>query len=191
MFRLDVHARKGLLALAASAACVLPGLPAYAADAAASAPAVKPPAKSAPKAPAKAADDKPREGTLGKGTSTGAVLTREQLRQCMAEQDRLKREGDELLQTQLSMGKTRAEIDRLGAEIDTEKATVDRSSQAAVEAYNERLRTRAKMIDDYQAAAPPFNTRVDKLAADRQAYTRDCGDRRYFEDDYDAIKAGQ
>jgi hypothetical protein len=40
-------------------------------------------------------------------------------------------------------------------------------------------------------AAPAFNDRVDKLDAAKQSFAKDCADRRYREDDYDAIKAGK
>jgi hypothetical protein len=180
MRRLDFAVCNRLSLLAVSAACLFGAPPASAADA-----TTPPPAK----ASAKAASAAPREGGLGKGT--GPLLTKEQLRQCLAEQDRMKQEGDDLVQTQVALAKTRSDIERLGTELDAEKATVDRSSQVAVEAYNERLRARGKMIEDYKTAAPAFNVRVDKLTADRQAYAKDCADRRFFEEDYDAIKAGQ
>jgi hypothetical protein len=181
MSRLDLRLRTFLFALVVSAAGVAP---AAGADTATS-----PSAKTPAKAPAKAASAPPREGSLGKGT--GALLTKDQLKQCMAEQDRMKQEGDDLVQTQAALAKTRSDIERLGSELDAEKATVDRSNQVAVDAYNERLRSRAKMIEDYKIAAPQFNQRVDKLSADRQGYAKDCADRRYLEEDYDAIKAGQ
>jgi len=181
MSRPDRPLRSLLLALVVSAAGVAP---AAGADT-----ATLPPAKSTVKAAAKAASAPPREGSLGKGT--GTVLTKEQLKQCMAEKDRIKLEGDDLVQTQAALAKTRSDIERLGPELDAEKDTIDRSSQPAVDAYNERLRARAKMIEDYRSAAPQYNQRVDKLSADRQGYAKDCADRRYLEEDFDAIKAGQ
>ena len=186
MSRLDLLVRHGPLALAVSAACLLGMRPALAADAAAPS-TTKTPAK----APAKAADGKAREGSLGRGTSTGALLTREQLRQCMAEQDRLKQEGADALQTQRSLDQERSEIDRLGTEIKADLPGLDRTSQAAVDAFNARVLEREKRVDAYQAATPLFNERVDKLDADKQSFTKDCGDRRYREDDLAAIKAGK
>ena len=109
----------------------------------------------------------------------------------MGEQERQRQEGADTLQAQRALEKDRAEIDRLGIELDAEKAALDRTSQTAVDAYNERARARGKAIDDYKAMAPQFNARVDKLDAAKEAYKKDCADRRYFEDDYDAIKAGK
>jgi hypothetical protein len=134
---------------------------------------------------------KPREGSLGKGGGTGAVLTREQLRQCLVEQDRLKQEGADLLQTQRTLDKERAEIDRLGVELKAEMDTLDRTSQAALDAFNGRVREREARVDAYRAASPPFNERVDKLESDKGAFAKGCADRRYREDDFDAIKGGK
>lgn len=176
MTRLESLALHRGLALAAAVAFTLAGPFARAADAPA-------------KAPAKPAAAKPREGSLGKGS--GPLLTREQLRQCMAEQERVKQEGSAAAEAQAALAKERSEIDRLGAELDADRATLDRTSPAAVDGFNERARARDKRVADYLAATPLFNERVDKLDADKEAYRKACADRRYFEDDFDAIKAGK
>lgn len=149
-------------------------------------PTAKPAAKPAAKSP-----EPRREGSLGKGTSPLPILTKEQLRQCMTEQERIRKENVELAEVQAQMDKDRAEIDRLGKEIETEKPKVDASDESAVNAFNERVRQRSRMIEDFKTAAPLFNQRVDKLGADRQAYTANCADRRFFEDDLAEIKAGK
>lgn len=140
---------------------------------------------------AKPTEAAPREGAFGKGTSTLPILTKDQLRQCVAEQDRMKKEGNDLAQAQAKMEKDRAEIERLGAELEADKAKVDTTDEAAVNAYNDRARQRTKMIEEFKGGAPAFNARVDKLVVDRQAYAAACADRRFFEEDYEAIKAGK
>ena len=140
---------------------------------------------------AKAVGAAPREGSLGKGTSTLPTLTREELRQCLAEQDRIKKEGAELAQAQANMDKERADIERLGTELQADKAKVDTTDEAAVAAYNDRARQRTQRVEEFKAGAVRFNERVDKLVVDRQSYAAKCADRRFFEDDYEAIKAGQ
>lgn len=156
-----------------------------------------PPAKggstttTSPKPAAKATESQPREGAFGKGTSSLPILTKDQLRQCMTEQDRIKQEGADLAQQQARIEKDRGEIERMGVELDAAKASVDASDEAAVNAFNERVRQRTKMIETVKASIPAFNARIDKLAVDRKAYAEGCADRRFFEDDYDAIKAGK
>lgn len=147
---------------------------AYAAD---PAPAKgKPPAKAA--TPAAASPKQP-------------VMTREELRACLAEQDRIAKEGAELAQAQARIDKDRADIERTGGELEAEKAKLDLGDEAAVNAYNERLRQRKQRFEDLKAFVPGFNTRVEKLAVDRQAYATACAERRFFEDDLEAIKAGK
>jgi hypothetical protein len=148
-------------------------------------------AKPAASAAAKPATAKPREGSLGKAAGSGALMTMPQLRQCMAEQDRMAKEGADLLRAQGDFATERGEIDRLGAELKTEQASLDRTSQAAVDAYNAKLAERDKRAEAYRAATLAFNQRVEKLDVDKQAFAKECADRRYREEDYDAIKAGK
>lgn len=131
------------------------------------------------------------EGAFGKGSSTLPVLSMDELRQCLSEQDRIKKEGADLAQAQAGMDKERADIESMGTELAADKAKIDASDEAAVNAYNERVRKRTQMIEAFKASAPVFNARVDKLVVDRKAYAEACADRRFFEEDYDAIKAGK
>lgn len=173
-------ARSAFAFLAFAVASGLGSAPARAADAT---PAqAKPPSKPAAKA---------AEGSLGKGTASGPLLTKEQLRQCINEQARQKEEGAALVQAQGDLAKTRAEMDRLGAELNADLATLDRTSEAAVTAYNQKVRDRAKLAEAYQAGGRTFNERVDKFDAAKQAYAKDCADRRYLDEDFDAIQAGK
>lgn len=145
----------------------------------------------AAKPSAKPVDKKPRESSFGSGDGTGALLTMAQLRQCMTEQDRMDKETDGLVDAQRSFAAERSEVDRLGAELKADQATLDRTSQAAVDAYNAKLAERDKRAEAFRAAAGGFNQRVEKLEADKKAFAKDCADRRYREDDYNAIKAGK
>lgn len=147
--------------------------------------AANPPAKPAAKA------SKQREGSLGGGTASGPMLTKDELRQCIAEQDRLKQETSEVSATQSKLKAQRADIDRMSAELDADRPKVDVGNKEAVDAFNARLQAKGKLVADYQAAGTQFNQRVDKLDADDQAFTKNCKDRRYFEDEYDEIKAGK
>lgn len=145
----------------------------------------KPAAKSSAKPGAK------REGSLGGGTASGPVMTKDELRQCIAEQDRLKQETADVVATQKKLAADRAEIDRVSAALDADRPNVDVSNKDAVEAFNARLQAKGKLVADYQAAAPAFNARVDKLDADDKTFTTNCRDRKYFQDEYDEIKAGK
>lgn len=185
MNRFRILARSGLALLAAGL------LSAFAMQAAiAQSGATKPPAKSSAKPSAKPAKQRD-EGSLGGGTATGPFLTKDELRQCLAEQDRLKQETTDVVAAQKKLAVDRAEIDRVSAAIDADRPQVDVSNKEAVDTFNARLQAKAKLVADYQAAAPAFNQRIDKLDADDKAFTTNCRDRKYFEDEYDEIKAGK
>ena len=109
-----MSARNLWLELTLGLGCALVAPAALAAD-------TTPPAKATTKTPAAAADAKPREGGFGKGS--GPLLTREQLRQCLAEQDRLKQETAAVQQLQHTLDSDRSEIDRAEAELKAELAT--------------------------------------------------------------------
>jgi hypothetical protein len=175
------HPVRALL-LALAFACPAFGAAAQSAKPAAAASSVKSTTKTA---------EPRREGALGKGTSTLPPLTMDQLRACLSEQARLKQEASDLVQLQASIEQERGAIERTGAQLDADKATLDASDEAAVNAYNERVRKRTQQIEAFKATAPAFNARVDKITADRKAYADSCADRRFFEEDYEAIKAGK
>jgi len=144
-----------------------------------------------PPAKAAAKPTQPREGSLGNGTSSEPMLTKDELRQCIAEQDRLKAERTEVVAIQQKLAKDRTELERVSAEIDADKPKVDLNNKEAVDAFNARLKAKGKLAADYQAAALAFNDRATKLNADDRTDTKKCKERRYFEVDYDAIKAGK
>jgi hypothetical protein len=60
-----------------------------------------------------------------------------------------------------------------------------------VSAYNERAVARDKRIDEYQQQVDQFNARVDPVRAERDAFSKACENRRYFEDDEIAIRKGK
>lgn len=150
--------------------------------------AAKPASKSAAKPAAKPAK---REGSLGGAGASGPFLSKDELRQCLAEQDRMKQETADVVAAQKKLAADRTEIDRVSAELDAERPKVDVSNKEAVDAYNARLQAKNKLVADYQVAAPAFNQRVDKLDADDKAFAKNCKERRYFQDEYDEIKAGK
>ena len=137
------------------------------------------------------AADKPREASFGKGKASGAFLTREQLRACLARQARLAQQDGELLKDQAALAAAKAEIARSGDELKLQLDALDRTSAEAVNAYNERAAARDKTIDDYEARVPRFNDRVEAGKTEREAFATGCDKRRYFEDDEIAIRKGK
>ena len=68
---------------------------------------------------------------------------------------------------------------------------LDRSNAEAVAAYNEQAKARDDRVDQYQARAGSFNERVEAHKAQREAFSKECGNRRFFEEDEIAIKQGR
>jgi hypothetical protein len=135
--------------------------------------------------------EKPRPASFGKAKADGPLLTRAQLRECLAQQLRVRESSEATLKLQTALDSEKSEIARLGALLADKLAALDRSSADAVQAYNTEALARDKLIDAYNARTPEFNARVDALQAERDAFARDCENRNYDELDEDAIKAGK
>jgi len=137
------------------------------------------------------AADKPKEGSFGGGKATGAFLTRNQLRDCMAQQAKVKQTNAEMLSMQEKLNADKAEIGKTGETLKADLEALDRTNAEAVNAYNERAVARDKKIDEYQQQVDQFNSRVDTVRNEREAFSKACENRRYFEDDEIAIRKGK
>lgn len=138
-----------------------------------------------------AADKPKKQGAFGTGKAVGAYLTRDQLRACLAQHAQTMRRDAALQQEQAALTNAKAEIARSGDVLKLQLEVVDRTQADAVAAYNEQAKARDQQIDDYQARVTAFNTRVDARQTDRDAFAKNCDNRRYFEEDEIAIKKGK
>lgn len=138
-----------------------------------------------------AADKPKKQGAFGTGKAVGAYLTRDQLRACLAQHAQTTRRDAALQQEQAALTNAKAEIARSGDVLKLQLEVVDRTQADAVAAYNEQAKARDQQIDDYQARVTAFNTRVDARQTDRDAFAKNCDNRRYFEEDEIAIKKGK
>ena len=135
------------------------------------------------------AADKP--ASFGKGKATGPLLSRAQLRECLAQQGRLQTLSADAAKLQAGMAADEAEIKRLDAAHKEKFASLDRTSAEAVVAYNAESQQLDKLIDVYNAGTPAFNAKVDALQAERASFAKDCDNRNYDEKDELAIKNGK
>lgn len=159
--------------------------------------------------PAQAGEAVPEKkgNVLGFGTdkSGGKLLTRAELRECLAEQPRLKTAGGEIAREQSELDARKAELLRregdLGARAEAlkgEEAQIDRGSQPAVDAYNRRvgeheegLAQLRRDFEDYNARLPGFNARADAHSAAQERWNAACAKRPYSEADLGAVQRGQ
>ena len=138
-----------------------------------------------------AADKPKKEGSLGTTKATGAYLTKEQLRACLAQQGKVGSDDAELVTEQAAIVAQKEQIGRTGDELKGQLDAVDRTKAEAVTGYNDAVQARDKQIDDYQARVTAFNARVDANHAGHDAFKQDCSNRRYFAEDEIAIKRGK
>ena len=133
------------------------------------------------------AQDKDDILTLGDGPASGKQLTKEQLRQCLQMQPRLKTEGDRATHGRAELDALKGEFDRLEAELQRERAAVDPSDKAAVDAYNAKLAKRKELVAEYNAKLPSANEQAQRYNALQDDWKSDCEDRPYSEADYASI----
>ena len=137
------------------------------------------------------AADKPKEAAFGGGKGSGAFLTKNQLRDCMAQQVKVKQTNADMVAQQEKLNADKAEIAKTGESLKADLEGIDRTSAEAVDAYNERAVARDKKIDEYQQQVDQFNSRVDTVRTEREAFSKACENRRYLEDDEIAIRKGK
>jgi chromosome segregation ATPase len=132
-------------------------------------------------------DDKDEILVLGDGPATGRQLTREQLRQCLQMQPQLKTRGDEATHARAELDALKKDFDRLDAELQAERARVNSSDKAAVDAYNAKLARRKDMVAEYNAKQPAVNEQAQRYNTLQDHWKSGCEDRPYSEADYASI----
>ena len=137
------------------------------------------------------ADPPKKDAAFGTGKASGPLLTREQLRACLAQQAHMKQQEDESRKRQAELVEVKAEIARSGDALKAKLESMDRTNAEAVAAYNAEAAARDKQIDDYEAGVAEFNARVETQQAERDAFAKGCDNRRYFEEDEIAIRKGK
>ncbi len=141
-------------------------------------------------APAIAAD-KPVKKEGGFGAGKGAYLTKEELRVCLNRQTQVKAEEAAMVKEKAEITGVQDELVRSGDELKQRVETLDRTSAEAVNSYNEAQQARDARIDAHQKRVDEFNARVLANQAERSAFGTRCDNRRYFEEDEQAIRKGK
>ena len=123
--------------------------------------------------------------------SKSLLLSREELRACMATKDRMQQQRDEIARLQGELDAEKGELKQSGEQLKEQLAALDRNNLEMVEKHVEANNTREKRIDAYEAKATAFNAKVDALKNDKDAYARNCEKKRFDEADELAIKKGK
>ena len=120
--------------------------------------------------------------------SGGSVLTPAQLRDCLAQKQRLNSQTDDALKDKAAIEAEKAEIARTGASLGEQSATLDKTSAEAVDAHNAKVDERDRLIDSYQAKVTAYNLKAEAVKVTREGYEKTCENRRYDERDLNDVK---
>lgn len=125
------------------------------------------------------------------GAKKTPLLTRDELRACMASHTKRQQERDSLVDAKSKLDAERVDIQTSGQALKDQLAALDRTNAEMVAKYVEANNAREKRIDDFEKASNDFNARVEAATAADAAYKKDCADRRFDEKDELAIKKGK
>lgn len=152
--------------------------------------AADPPAKPAPTKPA-AAKPAPKPAPKAPPSTVGKpiepVMTREELRACMDQKDKLSTASASAQRQQADLGKEKTEILREGDALKADGEALDRSNPAAVDAFNARVTARNQRIDGFEPKVASYNALVAELEGLQTNYRRDCENRKFDEKDEKAL----
>lgn len=137
-----------------------------------------------------------RAGFRGRGLPNGAsykgpVLTRDQLRQCVAEQKAINASETDADRLQNLLAESEANIKSLEAEINARQPLVDRYSQESVDEFNALIDRHQRLVASHNAAIPGVKTKVQQVNAAVERFNMSCADRVYYESDMQAVRAGR
>jgi len=132
-----------------------------------------------------------KSAVLGSGSSDLPVLTRSELRACLAQQDKLTAMQADVMKEQAALDAEKTAIEQQRIALKAELDTLDRTSAPAVDGYNAKSAEQDKRIDAYNQRGAPFNAKATEWKDAHAAWDHDCSNRRYQENDLIIIKAGR
>jgi hypothetical protein len=141
-------------------------------------------------APVHAQDAKPATKPAPSATarSKANVLTRDELRACMNEQDRLQAIRTKIEQEQVGLDKAKAQIQAMDAELQKKVAALDPADEAARKALEGEGARRDQAADDYNARLAGLREQATLYDTGRKGWVEKCAARDFDEMDEAAIK---
>lgn len=115
-------------------------------------------------------------------------MSRDQLRACMEQQDRVLAMREGVLKEQTSLDQQRAEVTRLDAELESKRAALDPADAVAKQALIEDENRRNQIGEAYNARLPGSKEQSAALDKERQNWVERCAEKDYDELDEAAIK---
>lgn len=140
--------------------------------------------------PASAADPPPKKAPAKQqGKSKPKPMSREQLRSCMDQQDRLMVMRENVLKEQTSLDQQRAEVKSMDAELERKRAALDPADAVAKQSLQDEETRRNQLGDTYNARLPILKEQGATLDKERQSWVERCADKDFDERDELAIKS--
>ena len=138
--------------------------------------------------PAYAADPPPKTAPAKQqGKAKQKPMSRDQLRACMDQQDRLVAMRESVLKEQASLDQQRAEVARMDAELERKRASLDPADAAAKQALVDEEGRRNVVGEAYNARLPALKERGSTLDKERQTWVEQCANKDFDERDEFAI----
>ncbi|MCI0400104.1 MAG: hypothetical protein L0Z68_02215 [Gammaproteobacteria bacterium] len=122
---------------------------------------------------------------------SGPVLSREQLRVRVAQQNRVNVDGANLDKAKAGLQAKAAEIESLEANIKRRKPFVDQYSEESVDSFNALIGEHGKLVAAYNSGLPAYNAEVDRYKVGQQAFNTKCAGHAYYESDMQAVLASK
>lgn len=135
-------------------------------------------------APAKKASTKQQ----GASKTKPKPMSRDQLRACMDQQDRLLTMRQSVLKEQTSLDQQRADVARMDAELASKRAALDPTDAVAKQALTDEETRRNAAGDAYNTRLPALKEQGSALDKERQTWVERCADKDFDELDEAAIK---
>ena len=138
--------------------------------------------------PAYAADPPATKAATKQGKTKAKLLTRDQLRSCMDQQDRLMVMRENVLKEQTSLDQQRAEVKAIDAELERKRAALDPADDAGKQALQDEETRRNQIGETYNSRLPGLKEQGSTLDKERQSWVERCADKDFDELDELAIK---
>lgn len=138
--------------------------------------------------PAYAADPPPKKAPTVSKKSKPKPMSRDQLRSCMDQQDRLMGMRESVLKEQTALDQQRAEVKSMDAELERKRAALEPSDAAGKQALLDEEARRNQIGDTYNARLPSLKEQGAALDKERQIWVERCADKTFDERDEIAIK---
>jgi hypothetical protein len=139
--------------------------------------------------PAYAADPPPKTAPAKQqGKTKQKPMSRDQLRACMDQQDRLLAMRASVLKEQASLDQQRAEVARMDAELERKRASLDPADDAAKQALVDEEGRRNVVGEAYNARLPALKEQGSTLDKERQSWVEQCANKDFDERDEFAIQ---